>query len=252
MPRGVSAEPPEHAPEAELWLVSGEEEPSPFVVEDAPAGPEEEPAARPNGMTNWMIKGRLSPFPATPLAEGTVLTPGRMATLASEVGGSLSVITEGQITDRRRAEVTEVLRGTPGLDVAQQGGPGTLTSVFLRGANSNHTKVLVDGIPVNDPGSANGGFDFSLLSVDNIERIEILRGPQSTLYGTDAIGGVINVITKRGDGPLSLGADLSGGSYGQGREAVTASGGTENYHYSFGASYLQRDGFTVAAKRLGN
>jgi len=244
--RAIAQEP---APVGEA--IASDAEASPFV-EDAPA-PEPRPTADDlPEIPETTVVGEVSPFPATPLGEGTVLTPTRTETLAGRTGSSLTVITSQQIAESRQTEVTEVLRGVPGLDVVQQGGPGGVTSVFLRGANSNHTKVLIDGIPVNDPGSAGRAFDFSMLSVDNIEQIEILRGPQSTLYGSDAIGGVIHVITKRGEGPLSLGANLMGGSYGTRREAIHASGGTERYHYSFGASYLESDGFSQAARRLGN
>ena len=90
----------------------------------------------------------------------------------------------------------------PGLDVVQTGPPGGFTSIFLRGGNSQHTKVLLDGVPLNDPSNAGRSFDFSTLTVDNIEQIEIVRGPQSLLYGSDAIGGVVNIITRKGQGPL--------------------------------------------------
>ena len=89
----------------------------------------------------------------------------------------------------------------PGLNVVQTGGPGGQTSVFMRGTNSNHVKVLVDGIDVSDPSSPNDAFDFGQFLTGDIARVEILRGPQSGLYGSDAIGGVINIITKSGDGP---------------------------------------------------
>ena len=148
--------------------------------------------------------------------------------------------------------MADVLRGPAGLDVVQQGPPGGLTTVFLRGAESRHTKVLLDGIPINDPSSASRLFDFSNLSVDNVERIEIVRGPQSTLYGTDAIGGVINVITKRGKGPATATARFQGGSYGMTRNSANVSGGTDCYHYSLGGSCYYTDGFSAASERLGN
>ncbi len=242
-------------PEAGAAVASDVADDPPFL-EDAPAptfGPLQ-PAPGPPmpEIPETTVVGQPSPFPATPLGDDTVLAPTRTETLAGRTGSSLTVVTRQQIVDSRHTEVSEVLRGVPGLDVVQQGGPGGVTSVFMRGANSNHTKVLIDGIPVNDPSSAGRAFNFSLLSVDNIERIEVLRGPQSTLYGSDAIGGVINVITRRGEGPLSFEAELMGGSYGTSRKAIGASGGTDEYHYSFGASYLRNDGFTQAARRLGN
>ncbi len=238
-------------PDAGAAPLSDAAETSPFI-EDAPS-PDAAPTTPPlPELPETTVVGEPSPFPATPLGQETVLTPTRTETVASQTGSSFTVVTRQQIVDSRQTDVAEVLRGVPGLDVVRQGGPGGVTSVFMRGANSNHTKVLIDGIPVNDPGSAGRAFDFSLLSIDNIERVEVLRGPQSTLYGSDAIGGVINVITKRGEGPLSVEADLMGGSYGTSRKAIGASGGTDEVYYSFGASYLRSDGFTQAARRLGN
>ncbi len=228
------------------------EEAHPTTEEGPPFEPEMPPTPPVPEIPETTVVGEPSPFPATPLGEETVLTPTRTETRADQTGTSTTVVTRQQIVDSRQTDVLEVLRGVPGLDVVQQGGPGGVTSVFMRGANSNHTKVLIDGIPVNDPSSAGRAFDFSLLSIDNIERVEVLRGPQSTLYGSDAIGGVINVVTKRGEGPLSVDAELMGGSYGTSRKALGASGGTDRYHYSFGASYLRSDGFTQAARRLGN
>ena len=102
----------------------------------------------------------------------------------------------------------------PGLDVVQTGGPGGQTSVFMRGTNSNHVKVLIDGIDVGNPSITNGAFDFGHLLTGDIERIEVLRGPQSGLYGSDAIGGVISITTKKGEGPPKVTASAEGGSFG--------------------------------------
>lgn len=213
-----------------------------------PLETEEEPLPE---IPETQVIGRPNPFPATPLGEGTLVTPSRTETAASESGSDVTVITQEQIAASRQTQVAEVLRQVVGLDVVQSGGPGRATSVFVRGANSEHTKVLIDGIPVNDPIGATRAFDFGALTVDNIERIEVARGPLSMEYGSDAIGGVINIITKRGEGPLALRVSGRGGSFGTQRESVSASGGTDNFYYSFGGSYLQSDGFSVLSPRLG-
>jgi len=192
------------------------------------------------------VIGRLDSFPGSPLAEGGVLTPTRTEALASEIGSSLTVITADQIRQTRQTRVPEVLRTVPGLDVVQSGGRGQTASVFLRGANSYQTKVMIDGIPVNDPSGPQRGFDFGLLSVDGIQQIEVLRGPQSTLYGSDAMGGVINIVTQRGEGPPRVVIGAEGGSFGTSREQLNVSGGTASYHYAFGGSYEKSSGFSAA------
>lgn len=122
-----------------------------------------------------------------------VVTATRTPVPAPEAPGSVTVITREDLKRMGVTTVLEALREVPGLDVVQQGGPGRITSVFLRGANSDHALVLIDGIPVNS--ATTGGFDFADLPVDQVERIEIVRGPQSTLYGSDAMGGVIQILT---------------------------------------------------------
>ena len=135
------------------------------------------------------------------LPEVTV-TATRVPAAPENTPGSVTIISAGQIAQSQQHLITDVLRGVPGVEVARTGQPGTVDSVFLRGANNNQTLVLVDGIRVNSP--FNNGFDFSQLAVDNVERIEILRGPQSTLYGSEAGGGVINIITRHGTGTNEL------------------------------------------------
>jgi vitamin B12 transporter len=199
-----------------------------------------------------VVRGRPDPFPANALEGDTVVTPTATEESASTVGSSFSVITEQQIQQSGRANVGEVLRDALGVDVVRQGGPGSLQSIFIRGTNSQHTKVLLDGIPLNDPSNATRGFDFSTLDVENIERIEVLRGPQSLLYGSDAIGGVINIITKRGEGPLSVRSTGRGGSFGTWRQTMSLSGGNDRAYYSFGGAFSDTAGISQAARRLGN
>ena len=185
------------------------------------------------------------------LAPGTVLeTPNLTPTTLGQTGSSVSVITAEQIQQRQQPLVFEILRGLPGVQTFQAGGPGQQTSIFIRGATSYQTKVLLDGIPMNDPTSPQGGFDFANLTVDNIERIEVIRGPQSTLYGSDAMGGVINIITKKGSGPITPRFSMQGGAFGMSQEIMNVSGGNDVAYYSFGGSYYDIDGFSAADRRL--
>ena len=125
----------------------------------------------------------------------------------------MTVVTAADIEARQERTFADVLKDVPGLNVVQTGGPGGATSVFMRGTNSNHTKVLVDGIDMSDPSNSTGAFDFGQLLTQDIERVEVLRGPQSGLYGSDAIGGVINIITKAGTARRSSRACIEGGSF---------------------------------------
>jgi vitamin B12 transporter len=181
-----------------------------------------------------------------------VVTATRLETAEREVGSSITVITADQIRKQQKTTVLEVLRDVPALDVVQSGGPGRETSVFIRGAKSEHTLVLVDGVEMNDPSSAGRSFDFADLTVDNIERIEVVRGPQSTLYGSDAIGGVINIITKKGTGKPSGFVSAEGGSFKTFTESAGISGGTGLINYSLGISRLDTDGISAADEKDGN
>ena len=113
----------------------------------------------------------------------------------------------------KKTTVLETLQEVLGVTILQNGPAGGSASVFLRGANSEHTLVMMDGVELNDPISPSRSYDLSHLLVENIERIEILRGPQSTLYGSDAIGGIINIITRKGEGKPQLHLSTYGGSY---------------------------------------
>ncbi len=185
------------------------------------------------------------------LDPGTVVTADRTATAAANVGSSMTVISREAIRNSGQTNVADILRTVPGLDVVTLGGPGQQTSVFMRGADSDQTKVLLDGLPINDVGSPSRAFDFSFLSIDQVERIEVLRGPQSTLYGSDAIGGVINIITRRG-GPPQTTFRSEGGSFSTSRTALNHSGGSEELFYSIGGSYLDTNGFSAAGRPPGN
>lgn len=180
------------------------------------------------------------------------VTATRIETTVKEVPSSVTVISRTEIEKKQKSTVLEVLRGLPGIDVARSGGAGQTTSIFIRGANAEHTLVLIDGVEMNDPISPGRAFDFANISVDNIERIEIVRGPQSTLYGSDAIGGVINIITKKGKGTPSGFLSASGGSFNTFEEKAGLSGGGELFNYSIGLSRLDTSGISAAGGKYGN
>ncbi|MCB0319337.1 MAG: TonB-dependent receptor [Bdellovibrionales bacterium] len=142
-----------------------------------------------------------------------VVTANRVETLRNRIGSSVTLITSDEIKRSQKRFVSDLLRSVPGVDVVRSGGAGGNTSIFLRGSNSEHTLVLLDGIELNNPVNNARGFNFSDLTLDNVERIEILRGPQSTLYGSDAIGGVINIITRVPENGTSGRISSEGGSY---------------------------------------
>jgi len=167
-----------------------------------------------------------------------VISATRIPTPELELASSVTVVTADDIAARQERTLAAVLRDIPGLNVVQQGGPGAETSVFMRGTNSNHTKVLVDGIDVSDPSNANAAFDFGQLLTQDIERVEVLRGPQSGLYGSDAIGGVINVITRAGSGPIKLSASVEGGTFDSLNQTAGVSGSQEAFHYSANVAHL--------------
>jgi vitamin B12 transporter len=173
-----------------------------------------------------------------------------VATPQNQIASSVTVITAEDIERDQRRTVPDVLATVPGLNVVQTGGPGGLTSVFMRGTNSNHVKVLVDGIDVSDPSSVDASFDFAQLMAGDIERIEVLRGPQSGLYGSDAIGGVISITTKQGSGPPKVTASVEGGSFGTTREQVGLSGSQGDFNYAFNIQHFQAASVPVTPLNL--
>lgn len=159
-------------------------------------------------------------------------------TPTSETGSSVTVITAEQLERTQRRTAPEALQAVPGLNVVQTGGPGGVTSVFMRGTNSNHVKVFVDGVDISDPSSATGAVDFSKILTSDIERIEILRGPQGGLYGSDSIGGVIAITTKRGQGKPKVNLTSEAGSFGTLNQSARLSGSHEAVDYAFSLSRL--------------
>jgi vitamin B12 transporter len=167
-----------------------------------------------------------------------VVSPTAIPTPSSELGSDVTVITAEDIARNQWRALPDALRAVPGLVVEQSGGPGAVASVFIRGANANHTKVLIDGVDVTDPSSPNGAFDFSQVLISDVARIEVLRGPQSGLYGSDAIGGVILIETKKGKGAPHVALSAEGGSFGTFNQTAGISGGGPTYNYAFNVQHF--------------
>jgi len=162
---------------------------------------------------------------------------------------AITVITQEEIQQKQHMQVKDILREQLGINVVTVGPLGGTSTVFMRGANSQSTLVMIDGVQVN--ANTTGGFDFSNLQMDNIDRIEILRGIQSTLWGADAVGGVINIITKRGKGKPTHSLAFEGGSFATFKETLASSGTIQNFDYSLSASQTNSDGFSSASEEQG-
>jgi len=164
---------------------------------------------------------------------------------------SVTVISRADIESKNPMSIVDLFRQIPGLHVDQVGGMGGISSVYLRGADPNFTMVLMDGVKVNDPTNARGeSFDFSGLSVENIERIEIVRGPMSAIYGSDAMGGVVNIITRNGTDTPEAALETQIGTDGYYRGNVSARASVGDFlFYSLGAGYVD-GGTAVQGDRL--
>lgn len=177
---------------------------------------------------------------ADPDAE-IIVTATRTAQTADETLAAVNVITRADIERTQAKSAAELLTGLTGVDSSVSGGYGKTTNFYLRGTNSNHTLVLVDGMRV---GSATLGYaQLEFLPVTEIERIEIVRGPASSLYGSDAIGGVIQIFTRRGNQPFSADAQAGYGTYNTGSGSAGISGEHDGTHYSIHASRFRTGGF---------
>ncbi len=186
------------------------------------------------------------------LAGDVVVTANRVPMPTAALGSSVTVIDREELERKQIREVQDALRTVPGLAVSQTGGPGRDTAVRVRGMESYHTLLLIDGVEVSDPSRGQPSYDFGHLLVSDIERIEIVRGPQSTLYGADAIGGVINVITRQGRGAPTVTAMAEVGSFDSYRGRAGLSGSTEGVHYSAAVAYDEIGGYSAAEERNGN
>ena len=188
---------------------------------------------------------------AATTVEQVVVTANRSATPVDQVGQQVTVLTLPQIRLDQETNVSDILARTPGVVVTRNGGPGEATSLNIRGADADQTVVLIDGVKVNDPSDVGTGYDFSNLLTGDVSRIEVLRGPQSTLYGSEAIGGVVNIITNDATRPLQGDAQAEGGSYGTAyvRGAIGGKDGPATFR--LGAYYDSTDSVSSFDRKFG-
>jgi vitamin B12 transporter len=183
----------------------------------------------------------------------TVLVYGaRLEQPVTEVGSSVTIITAEDIEALGVDFAIDALALAPGVTVNQNGAFGGAASVRIRGAASGQTLVIIDGVVANDSTSPGGGFDFARLDTANIERIEVLKGPQSTLWGSDAIGGVVNIITKRPEPGFGGKAFAEAGSFSSLRGGAEISGANEKYDFRLSAIGNTTDGISKADEANGN
>jgi vitamin B12 transporter len=185
--------------------------------------------------------------------ETVVVTATRTPQPLEITGTSMSVITAEDLKIQQTVVVTDILAETPGLSVSRSGGVGQPASISIRGSETGQTLVLIDGARINDPSSVDDQAILADVLVNNIDRIEVLRGPQSTLYGSDAMGGVVNTLTKRGgDAPFGGTAMAEGGSFGTWHLNATTNGTADNVDYGAGLNWFGTGGISAADSRNGN
>lgn len=178
------------------------------------------------------------------IADAIIVTATRQPIRASEVLADVTVIDRAEIEKSGQDTIDELLARQPGVQLYTSGGAGTISGLFLRGANPNQTKVLVDGIAINNSNDGKSALQF--LSLDSVERIEILRGPASSLYGSDAIGGVISIITRNGRQGLRADGFVGYGSHNTRRANAGISGGDEHWRFRVEANHYETDGFSAS------
>ena len=180
-----------------------------------------------------------------------VVTATRYPLPIDQIGQSVTVLTTQDLRLDQETNVSDILARTPGVSFSRNGGPGETTSLTIRGAESAQTVVLIDGVKVNDPTDPGAGYDFANLITGDISRIEVLRGAQSTLYGSEAIGGVVNIITAEPTKPLEGDAQVEGGSFGTGYAKVGIGGKEDRFDWRIGAYYNSTDGVSAFDKAFG-
>jgi len=181
-----------------------------------------------------------------------VITATRTSSNTIELANSISTIDSIEIVNRNSFNTFDVLKNEYGLSFSQQGTKASVSNVYIRGANSSHTLVLIDGIEVNLPSDPSNLYNFFSLPTENISRIEVLRGPQSTLYGSNALAGVINIISTQGTGKPLSNISIEGGSYNTFKGTISSLGKLDKFKYSIALSRIKSDGYSAASEKYGN
>ena len=181
-----------------------------------------------------------------------VVTATRIATPAAAVPMAVTVISGDALRREGIRTVADALRTVPGANVVTTDSYGSVTSLFLRGGESDYVKVLVDGVPQTGPAGPGGAYDFSNLTTDNVERIEIVRGPVSTLYGSDAVTGVVQIFTRVGRGVTHGNVGVDGGTYGTSTVHGWVGGGDQRAAFSLGGSSFSSDGVYASNNHYRN
>jgi vitamin B12 transporter len=181
--------------------------------------------------------------------DGLVVTATAVPVALSTLGAHVTLLDGDELRSEGVLRITDALRTVPGVVVVESGSPGSVASVFMRGGESDYVQVLVDGVQVNQPG---GGFDFSGLTTAAVERVEIVRGPTSALHGSDAVAGVIHIITRDGNGASPATLSVRGGSFGRMDAALSVAGGDDAASYGATLSRATTDGILEFNNRHEN
>jgi vitamin B12 transporter len=191
---------------------------------------------------------------ATPALAGEsadiVVTATGLPQSRADVGQSITLIDRTRLDTLQSLSIADALRTVPGLSIARSGGLGTATSVFVRGGNSAHTLVLIDGVRINDTSTPNGFFDFGALLTGNVDRVEVLRGPNSVVWGSQAIGGVIDIRNAEPTEHLSVRAGAEYGAHDTAKVTGNVAGKSGILAYSFGGGYIRTDGISALADNI--
>lgn len=200
----------------------------------------------------FLDKQKAKAFSDKELIKEVIVTATKIETSPRAVPATVTVISEKEIEIKQKSSILDLLESVPGIQVSRTGGPGQVSGIFIRGTQSKHVLVLIDGIEMTDPSTPEGAASFDHLTTDNISRIEIVRGAQGTVYGSNAIGGVVNIITKKGKGRPNFGASFLGSSYLAFKESAYANGEYKWVNYSLGFSRLDSAGFSSANENDNN